>query len=1109
MNSNARARANIAGFWGFGLQIVAPALAAVMLLAVAYLWVSDFALLRQAREIDMARVDRYAKFSKMVLESSIATRPVQDIINDIHGLRLDIVEFLPPSQPPPGPNVRFIPQQSLVEAWQLVNGPDGKPAGFVRIRRVDDSFRVWTAATRQFTAALALSGLVLCAVFVWTTRVLIIAKVKHLRDKIHALAPAAQRDTLPFSADPVASLASAFGNYAASVRKEREEHRVFLDRHTESACITTDQGILLEVNAAFCSILGKTRKELIGRSLLDLVPAADRTEAVHALHRLSAKNLVNVVEHRIVLPDGSLHWMRWRETALFDDSGEKRILAFGTDITREKELEAKTDGLQRAFDQMQSLARTGSLTWDLARDRMEWTAEAARLLRVDNLADGASLETLLGVVCPEHRETLAGFFRRARETGDPFEFEFCVGQPDKDRRYLQSRAEVRADPKTKLLTLLTCTLHDVTALREAESAKLRESMFREAVESAVGVGIVVLDKEGLPISANPSYLQMIGYTEDELRAMRPPYPFWPEEDLPAFEEALRLSLAGQSPPGGFELRFRHKDGQMFDVLINTVELRSESGEHLGYVSSITEITAIQKTRRKLAAAEALARKELAFREAIEKAFKMGVYVTDMSGNALSVNDGFAAMTGLTKEEIIAQKPPLSWWPEEELSNIKQAWKSVFISGKFPPDGLEMTFCRKDGTRFDVLDLLAPLRDAEGRQTGWISSVIDITKIQQTRRRLVEINEVLSVAAEVAEAGVWVMDMSFCRNEWSRRSFALHGDPDGRDPAETYFRAVPPAERERSDAYLRQVVESGESDGHNEMDVVWPDGSVHRISSHFRVIRDEKNGAIVIVGIHRDITGFIRREQELRSALERQRIAAESAGLGVWDWNPRTDKLTWDRRSFAIFGHPDGTDEEAVWQATISPEERDALTRKMKSLVAGAETSGSDSITLRWPDGQIRSVISNYSVIRNAEGEAVAVIGINRDVTAEEQRERNLRDANKRLTAALEGGQFGTFEHVIGVGDINWSPSNYKINGINPSITDPARLFEAWKHASGEFFPQLMARMNALPVSENHLTYEYTAHPAGREPRRVRTFSYIDRDAAGNPVRLVGITQRIG
>jgi prolyl-tRNA editing enzyme YbaK/EbsC (Cys-tRNA(Pro) deacylase) len=54
----------------------------------------------------------------------------------------------------------------------------------------------------------------------------------------------------------------------------------------------------------------------------------------------------------------------------------------------------------------------------------------------------------------------------------------------------------------------------------------------------------------------------------------------------------------------------------------------------------------------------------------------------------------------------------------------------------------------------------------------------------------------------------------------------------------------------------------------------------------------------------------------------------------------------------------------------------------------------------------------------------------------------------------------------------------------------------------------MARMEALPVDENHLTYEFTARPAGKDPRRIRSSVFVERNKQGHPVRLVGITRRL-
>ncbi len=969
---------------GLAMQLFAPALALLVVFVLIGLYLTNQKLLHEGKARDFARATRYTHLGKLLLEAQLQTTPVETILQQIRSAGLREVEFLPPDQPPHDPSPAYSIPDSCVGAWDTVVGSDGKTAGFIHIHGVEDSARLFIVATRVFTVAFILATLALFAMIWWTLRVLILRRIGRMQKTLGSLAPEADAPATPPQGDRLDELEMCLKRTIEQWQRQRAALQRLLEGHSEAACLGTREGVLLEVNAAYCRLFEKSREELVGRNYLDTIPPAERSDVVNSLARVSRDNPVDALEHSIILPGGETRWMRWHNTAAEDlEQHGNVILSFGLDITAEKELATRLDGLRQAFDQMQSLASTGSLTWDFARDRMEWTAEAARLLGVDARSAQPTLQTLLSAVCLEDRNNLAAKFKAARENGDPFEVEFRVALPDNKRRFLQSRGEVNTDPNTKLLSFLTCTLRDITELREAESAKLRESIFREAVENAVGVGIVVLDKEGLPLSANPAYLQMIGWTESELRAMRAPYPFWPEKNLPEIREAMGLALSGQTPAGGSQLKFRHKNGALFDVLINTVKLHSADGEQLGYVSSITDISAIQETRRKLAEAETVAREELALRETIEKAFGMGLYVSDMQGDALSVNDGFAAMTGLTKKEILAQKPPFSWWPEEEIADIKQAWESAFVSGEIPPEGFEMTFRRKDGTRFDVLDLLAPLRDAQGRQTGWISLLIDITKIQQTRRQLREANEVLTVAAEVAELGIWTLDPAGCRTEWSRRSFAIHGDPDGQNPSATYHRNVPPADRERSDAYLREVIESGDSTGRNEMDVVWPDGSIHRILSHFRVIRSKNDQAPVIVGIHRDITEFLRREQKAR-------------------------------------------------------------------------------------------------------------------------------DSEHRLLMAIESAQLGTFEYVFGTGTQNWNSTNYELYGIDPAITGPAELFEEWKKVVGEeTYRRLMDDFSRVPPTQRIHVHEFTVPAAGGPPQRVRTCSYIDRDTEGHPVRLLGITQRIG
>ena len=819
----------------------------VIALLLVFLWLAHSVILPQARERDLNRIKLYTEITKHLLEAdAVAGVGTEQTLEKIRKLGLTNPEILPLENIPAGKSPRYITPRSQVEAWEIFRGPDGQAAGVVRITRWDDTSRWALGILRMAAAILAVGGLLVITATILLTYLPLILSLQRIvavtRSKF-GLPPTNHRHA---ARNPLHDLELALETAADKVLRGDEQRQRLLENHAEAACLGTIDGRLLEVNRAYCRLFGKTREQLVGTSYLDLIPPADRTEVVDSLRKLSPRHPANTMTHRVLSHTGKVLWLRWRDSAIFDDTGAvKEVASFGLDVTAEHELAAQNERQQLAFAQMRSLARTGCLAWDLTRDQMDWTDETWRLLGLDKHASQPSMDHLLAVVTPGDRGPLRELFRRARENGDPFEYEFRCSLPDGSHRTVQSRVEVRADPKTKLLDQLTCTLHDITALRDAESSTKRELHFRQAIEQSLGTGIVVIDESGKCLLVNPAFCEMTGWPAEELTGQLAPYCYWPEEERPAIREAFERTLRGEAAP----------------------------------------------------------------------------------------------------------------------------------------EGMEMSFCRKNGTRFDVMIKVAPLLDNEDRPLGWLGAVTDITAIQQTRR-------------------------------------------------------------------------------------------------------------------------------DLQANIERLRIAQDVAEIGIWDWDPVKDTLLWDRQSFALFGHPEATDPHAVWSQVHSEAEQERLTYGINRLIAAGLTSGQDLIRARWPDGTVHVISSTYLIMRNPSGRATRVLGVNRDITAELEEERDLRDANERLTAVLEGGDYGTFEHVTGVGDTAWSPANYEIHGIDPSVTDPAELFATWKEGVGDFFPELLARMDAMPVDRQHMTYEFTFRPRGKKPRLIRSSIFVERNGHGHPSRLVGLTRRI-
>jgi PAS domain S-box-containing protein len=128
------------------------------------------------------------------------------------------------------------------------------------------------------------------------------------------------------------------------------------------------------------------------------------------------------------------------------------------------------------------------------------------------------------------------------------------------------------------------------ARRQSEEKLLQEHAFRQAIENSVPSGISVVDLEGRQTYVNPAFCAMVGWSESELIGAKPPFAYWPHEEVETITGALATVIQGKAPPEGLELRFQRRDGERFDVLILVTPLRDVFGNVTGWLNSITDIT---------------------------------------------------------------------------------------------------------------------------------------------------------------------------------------------------------------------------------------------------------------------------------------------------------------------------------------------------------------------------------------------------------------------------------------------------------------------------------------------------------------------------------------
>ncbi|MCE3262970.1 MAG: domain S-box protein [Pseudoduganella sp.] len=150
------------------------------------------------------------------------------------------------------------------------------------------------------------------------------------------------------------------------------------------------------------------------------------------------------------------------------------------------------------------------------------------------------------------------------------------------------------------------------------------------------------------------------------------------------------------------------------------------------------------------AAEGELRQQMAFRTAMENSLVTGLRARDLEGRITYVNPAFCQMVGYPAQELIGRLPPMPYWAPDVMAEYQHRLAGV-LAGSVTPE-FETLFQRPDGTRIPVLIFESPLVDKEGRHTGYMGSILDISD----RKRMEELNrqhqEKLQTSARLATMG---------------------------------------------------------------------------------------------------------------------------------------------------------------------------------------------------------------------------------------------------------------------------------------------------------------------------------------------------------------------
>ncbi len=169
--------------------------------------------------------------------------------------------------------------------------------------------------------------------------------------------------------------------------------------------------------------------------------------------------------------------------------------------------------------------------------------------------------------------------------------------------------------------------------------------------------------------------------------------------------------------------------------------------------------------------------ETNFRRAMENSMLTGMRAMDMEGRITYVNPAFCAMTGFAESELIDRRAPFPHWPTDRQEENNRLLQQE-LQGRSPAGGVEVKVMRKNGSLFDARNYVSPLIDSKGQQTGWMTSMTNITEGKRVRDQLSASHERFTTVLEGLDAAVSVVSVQQGELLFANRSYRLWFGAEG-------------------------------------------------------------------------------------------------------------------------------------------------------------------------------------------------------------------------------------------------------------------------------------------------------------------------------------------
>ena len=623
--------------------------------------------------------------------------------------------------------------------------------------------------------------------------------------------------------------------------------------------------------------------------------------------------------------------------------------------------------------------------------------------------------------------------------------------------------------------------------------------------------VVITDALGRIDWVNDACTQMTGYTLAEALGQRPGQLLHGPETSAATIARFEAGLAARE---SFEIEILNyrKDGRPYWVQMKVDPVLNADGRLQHYIAIQTDVT--ERRRQEIMNAGVLAHAA------------HGIIATDVEGRIEIFNPGAERLTGHAAATVIGRAKLTSLHDPQELA--ARAAEMGAAGGRAVEPGIETlvlraretgeaderewTFLHRDGRRVPVRLSVSPMRDAQGKLTGYlgIASEISAERLAEARQRELDLR-LRKIASQVPG-----LVYQFKLHPDGRMSFpyASEGIREiyGVSPAEVAEDAgaalarIHPQDAERVAAMIRHSAHTL-AEWSCEYRVVDPDGGERWLRGNAAPERGAA-GEVLWHGLITDVSAQKVAEraheqnraflQGIYSSLDLAIFTLEATPEGDFRFtevNPGFERIT-GIAAAQVCGHrPEDL-------APALPAEGAAALQAnvRRCLAADDSVEYEEQVTF---NGRALWWLTRLTPLARADGRVVRLVGRAIDITERKTIELRARSLSERLQLASNAAQIGIWDLNLQTQEQIWDERMHRIYGVPPGDFD--RSYAAWTR---RVHPADLLRVEQLfqAAIAGKRIYETTFRilRSGGEVRTLRAFGHVERGPDGRPRRMVGV-----